>query len=93
MKSAYERAMERFGSEPTVTLTDEQKKELAELDSIYAAKLAEKELTIKSETAKAMASQDFHAVVQLEQQMISARKTLNAELEEKKEKVRQRKES
>jgi len=56
MKSAYERAMERFGSEPTVKLSDEQKKSLAELDSIYAAKIAERELTIKSETAKAMAN-------------------------------------
>lgn len=89
MKSAYERAMERFGSEPTVKLSDEQKKSLAELDSIYAAKIAERELAIQSETAKAMAKHDFMALQQLEKQLVSDRKTLKAELEQKKEKVRQ----
>lgn len=89
MKSAYELAMERLNkTSPTVKLTDEQKKQLAELDSIYAAKIAERELFVKGELAKAAASGDYEAMEQLEKQLVSDRKSLQAELEEKKDKVR-----
>lgn len=92
MKTAYELAMERLKqSAPSTPLTDEQKKELAELDSIYKAKIAERELMVHSELEKARASMDLQAMEQLERQLISDRKSLNAELEEKKEKVRQAK--
>jgi len=91
MKSAYELAMERLNkNSPTVKISDQQKKELAELDSQYAAKLADREILLKGELAKAAANVDFEAVVQLEKQLISDRKRLQAELEEKKEAVRQR---
>src|SRR5215469_11759516 len=44
MKSAYELAMERLQkTSPSASLTDKQKQELAELDSKYQAKIAEKE--------------------------------------------------
>lgn len=90
MKTAYELAMERLKqSAPSTPLTDDQKKELAELDSIYKAKIAERELMVQSELEKARASMDLPAMEQLERQLISDRKSLNAELEEKKEKVRQ----
>ena len=71
--------------------SDEQKKELAELDSRYAAKVAEREIFLKGELAKAAANGDFEACEQLEKQLISERKSIQAELEEKKEKVRQQK--
>jgi len=89
IKSAYELAMERLGkTSPTVKLTDEQKKELAELESKYTAKLAERELFLKGEIAKAIDKGDAEAVEQLEKQLLSDRKSLRAECEEKKEKVR-----
>ena len=89
MKSAYELAMERLGkTSPTVKVTDEQKKELAELESKYTAKLAERELFLKGEIAKAIDKGDAEAVEQLEKQLLSDRKSLRAECEEKKEKVR-----
>ncbi len=89
MKTAYELAMERLGkTSPTVKLTDEQKKELAELESKYTAKLAERELFLKGEIAKAIDKGDAEAVEQLEKQLLSDRKSLRAECEEKKEKVR-----
>ena len=45
MKSAYERAMERFGqTEPLPTLTDAQRAELAAIADKYRAKIAEREL-------------------------------------------------
>jgi hypothetical protein len=92
MKSAYELAMERLNKEaPVVKLTDEQKKEIAELESKCAAKIAERELFIRGEIAKAVDRGDAEALEQLEKQLVSDRKSARAELEEKKEKVRERK--
>jgi hypothetical protein len=90
MKSAYELAMERLNkTSPTVKLTGKQKQELAEVDSKYAAKYAERELFLKEEMGKAAAKGDYEAVEQLEKQLVSERKTIESEKEEKKEKVRQ----
>ena len=90
MKSAYELAMERLSKQsPQTKLTAAQKAELAELDSRYAAKIAEREIFLKGELGKAMGKGDFEACEQLEKQLVSERKSLQAELEEKKETVRQ----
>ena len=90
MKSAYELAMERLNKQsPTIKLSDAQKRQLADLDSQCAARIAERELLLKSEVSKAMDKGDFEAVEQLEKQLASDRKSLRAEFEEKKEKVRQ----
>jgi hypothetical protein len=89
MKTAYELAMERLSkASPEVKLTDEQKKEIAELESRYAAKIAERELLIKGEIGKAVEREDAKAVEQLEKQLISDRKSLRAECDEKKARVR-----
>ena len=89
MKSAYELAMERLNkTAPTTKITDAQKKQLAELDSKYAAKIAERELFLKGELAKAVNAGEYDEIEKLEKQLVSERKTLQAELEEKKEKVR-----
>jgi hypothetical protein len=92
MKTAYELAMERLGkTAPASKLTAAQKKQLAELDAKYAAKIAEREIFLKDEHAKAAAKGDWEAVEQLERQIISEKKSISAELEEKKELVRQEK--
>ena len=92
MKSAYELAMERLNkTSPTVKLTDKQKKEIAELESKCAAKIAERELFIKGEIVKAVDKGDMEAVEQLEKQLVSDRKSIQADLEEKKAKVREAK--
>ncbi|MCB1127575.1 MAG: hypothetical protein KDM81_13865 [Verrucomicrobiae bacterium] len=89
MKSAYELAMERLNqTAPIKKLTDEQKAQLAELDSKYNAKLAERELLLNGELAKARVSGDYEAIEQLEKQLSSERRRIEAEREEKKEKVR-----
>ena len=63
MKTAYELAMERLGkTAPTVKVTAGQKKRLAELDSQYAAKTAERELALKDEIARVAAAGDFEKV-------------------------------
>jgi hypothetical protein len=89
MKSAYELAMERLNkSQPTVKLTEKQKKDMAELDSKYAAKIAEREIFLKGALEKAAEKGDPEEYQQLEQQMVRDRKALQSELEEKKEKIR-----
>ncbi len=87
MKSAYELAMERLNKNaPSVKLSDAQKKELAELDSKYAAKIAEREIALNTEIAKAM--NDVEKEESLREQLIADRKKLQAELEDKKERIR-----
>src|SRR5690606_28382996 len=90
MKSAYELAMERLNrTSPSPKLTPEQKAQLADLDSRYAAKIAEREISIKSELDRLAAAGDVEKMHELQQQLIRERKALQAELEEKKERVRQ----
>ena len=90
MKTAYELAMERLNqTAPTAKLTGAQKKHLAELDSKYAAKIAEREIALRDEIAKAAAAGDSEKAETLQQQLVKERKKLQAELEEKKEQVRQ----
>jgi hypothetical protein len=92
MKSSYELAMERLSKgSPTVKLTADQKKQIAELEAKCAAKIAERELFIKDEIAKAVDRSDFDAIPQLEKQLVSDRKSAQADLEEKKAKVREAK--
>jgi hypothetical protein len=89
MKTAYELAMERLQkSAPTVKLTDEQKKEVAEVESKYAAKIAERELFLKGEIIKAINTGEDDVIAQLEKQLASERRVLKAEMEEKKQEVR-----
>ena len=87
MKTAYELAMERLNkTAPAVKLTGAQKKELAELDSKYAAKIAGREIALKQEMAQAAG--DVEKAEALRQQLAEERKKLQSELEEKKETVR-----
>ncbi|MGE3310503.1 MAG: hypothetical protein AB7O66_11070 [Limisphaerales bacterium] len=89
MKSAYELAMERLAKQsPTVQLTKEQKARLAEIDSIYKAKIAERELFLNDRTTEATTKGDYEALAQIEKQRISERRSLEAECEEKKDVVR-----
>jgi hypothetical protein len=93
MKTAYELAMERLTKTvPALKLTDRQKRELAELDAKYRAKIAQREIFLQGEIDKAVGKGDAEAVAQLEKQLTSDRKSLQAELEAKKDQVRQGKE-
>lgn len=87
MKSAYELAMERLNkTAPTVKLTAAQKQQLAELDSLYASKIAQREIALNAEIARAAG--DFAQEESLREQLVTDRKKLQAELEAKKEEVR-----
>ena len=88
MKSSYELAMERLNkTAPVAKLTVEQKKEIAELESKAKAKTAEREIALKEAIATASAAGDFEKVEQLQQQLIKERKAIQADLEEKKDRI------
>ena len=89
MKTAYELAMERLGKNaPVAKLTAAQKRQLAELDSKYAAKVAEREISLQDEIAKAAGAGEFDKVEQFQQQLVNERKAIQAEREDKKERIR-----
>ena len=88
MKSSYELAMERLNKNaPAVKVSADVKKQLAELDSQYAAKIAEREIALTSEIARL--SHDPEKARILREQLTHERKKLQADLEDKKERLRQ----
>ena len=89
MKSAYELAMERLEkAAPSVKLSDAQRAEIAELDSMYKSKIAEKEVFLGGELDKARAKRDVDEIQALQLQLQREVRRLQAEWEEKKERVR-----
>jgi len=89
MKSAYELAMERLGkTQPIVALSDDQKKRLADVDSTYRAKIAERELVLRDEIRKAQTAGNLEDVEKLEKQLTSEIARLRKDCEAKKEKLR-----
>ena len=91
MKSAYELAMERLEKQsPTARLTEEQRREIAEIDSTHRAKIAEREVFLKDQITKALAAKQFTEVEALEKQLASELRRIHEDCEAKKEKVRAR---
>jgi hypothetical protein len=89
MKSAYELAMERLEkTSPSLALTEDQKKKLAEVDSTYRAKIAEKELFLKDQIRRAQTAGKFEEVESLEKQLASEIHRLQEGCEARKEKLR-----
>jgi len=91
MKSAYELAMERLEKQaPTAKLTSAQKKEIADIESLYKAKAAEKEVFLRDQIKKAIAAGQADELQSLEKQLSFELKRLSEDCEAKKEKVRTR---
>ena len=89
MKSAYELAMERLQkASPSLSFTDEQKKELAELDSKCQAKIAEKELFLKDQIRKAQTEGKVDDIDSLQKQLILEVRRLQEECQAAKAKLR-----
>ena len=77
MKSAYELAMERLQKQaPSVKLTDDQKAKIAELESRYKARVAEREIALADAIATAAAQGNFDEIRNLEQQLALEKKRL-----------------
>ena len=82
--------MERLEKQsPTSKLTEKQKAEIAEIDSTYKAKIAEREVFLKDQIAKVQASGNYGELLELEQELARDIRRLNEDCEAKKEKVRQ----
>lgn len=89
MKSAYELAMERLQQKaPSVVLTDEQKQQIAEIESTFKARIAERELFLKDQINKAQAAGCTDEVESLQKQLALDIRRLQEEAETKKEKLR-----
>ena len=91
MKSSYELAMERLQkTDPNAVapLTDEQKKQLNEVDTIYKSKIAEREIFLAGKLQEARASRDQVGADQIRQQIANERTRLEVERDEKKDAIR-----
>jgi hypothetical protein len=89
MKTAYELAMERLNkASPAVKVTPEKKRALADLDARYAARIAEREIALREDIARAAGAGESEKADQLRQQLAVERQSLQTELEAKKDVVR-----
>ena len=90
MKSAYELAMERLERQsPSKQLSEKQKREIAEIESTCRARLAEREVFLQGEIAKAEAAGKTEDAESLRGQLAMDVRRLNDECESKKAKVRE----
>lgn len=81
--------MERLEKKaPTVSLTEEQKAEIAEIDSTFKARIAERELFLKGEMDKARRAGSSEEMDSLQKQLIQETRRLHDECEAKKAKFR-----
>ena len=89
MKSAYELAMERLEKKaPSVALTGDQKQQIAEVDSTFKARIAERELFLKGEIAKAREAGNLEEAETLQKQLTIDVRRFQEDAEAKKEKLR-----
>jgi len=81
--------MERLQkTSPSLSLSEEQKKALAEIDSKYRAKIAEKELFLREQVRKAQTEGKADEIDSLEKQLASDVRRLGEQCEAAKEKLR-----
>jgi hypothetical protein len=89
MKSAYELAMERLEKKaPSLSLTDKQKQQIAEIDSTFKARIAEKELFLKDQISQALSAGKTEEAESLQKQLAIDIRRLQEDAEAKKEKLR-----
>ncbi len=92
MKSAYELAMERLAKSDPVKgrpLTPEKKARLAEVDTRYKGRIAEREIFLKKQLDEALSGGKFDDAEKVRAQIVSERARLEEEREDEKERVRQ----
>ena len=73
---------------PSISLTEKQKNEIAEVDSVYRAKIAEKEVFLKDQIRKAQGAGNLEEAESLEKQLALDIRRLHEDCEAKKEKLR-----
>ena len=89
MKSAYELAMERMGDDgDNKPLTDEQKEQIAEIESKYKAKIAERKIFLEKSLSDAIEQQDPEEAEKNRRQLADETARLEDKAEAEKEKIR-----
>lgn len=89
MKTAYELAMERLGTkEPVRKLSEAHKKALAEIDSTFRAKIAERETFLGSKISMAKASGAGEEAGILQEELARDLRGIREDWERKKEQAR-----
>ena len=88
MKSAYELAMERMGGGDEKPLTDQQKEQIAEIDSKYKAKIAERKIFLEKNLSDAQAQGNGDEIELIRRQLNDEISDLEAKSEAEKEKIR-----
>jgi hypothetical protein len=88
MKSSYELAMERMGGGDDKPLTDEQKAKIAEIDSKYKAKIAERKIFLEKSLSDAQAQGNEEEIELVRRQLNDEVADLEAKSEAEKDKIR-----
>ena len=88
MKSSYELAMERMGGGDDKPLTDEQKAKIAEIDSKYKAKIAERKIFLEKSLSDAQAQGNEEEIEFVRRQLNDEVAELEAKSETEKDKIR-----
>ena len=85
MKSSFEIAMEKLGGSPLKKLSEETKKQIAQIESIYKAKIAEIRLKSEDDIKKAASIEEIDIIKNKAKEKIAE---LEAKCEKEKEKTR-----
>ena len=89
MKSAYELAMERLEKEsPQESLTEEKKELISEIEKKYSAKIAEREVFLRSKIEESLSEGQIQDAQQIEEELNRELKSLRMRCESEKEEVR-----
>jgi hypothetical protein len=89
MKSSYELAMERMGGGDDKPLSDEQKAKIAEIDSKYKAKIAERKIFLEKSLSDAQAQGNEEEIELVRRQLNDEVADLEAKSEAEKDKIRE----
>tara|TARA_B100000686_G_C16739145_1_gene945504 strand:- start:1241 stop:1516 length:276 start_codon:yes stop_codon:yes gene_type:complete len=89
MKSAYELAMERLEKEsPQESLTEEKKELISEIEKKYSAKIAEREVFLRSKIEESLSEGQIQDAQQIEDELSRELKSLRMRCESEKEEIR-----
>ena len=88
MKSSYELAMERMGGGDDKPLTDEQKEKIAEIDTRYKAKIAERKIFLEKSVEEAVAKGDQAEAEEARKILAQEISSLEDKAESEKDKIR-----
>jgi len=88
MKSAYELAMERMGGGDDKPLTDEQKEQIAAIESKYKAKIAERKIFLEKSVQDALAQEKHEEAEEARKILAQEVNSLEEKAEAEKEKIR-----